>query len=251
MTSDKRLMTNIMAVVQYDGSDYEGFQIQRQRPTIQGALEDALAQVTQERTRIVGAGRTDTGVHARAQVVSFKTQWARSLDELRRAWNARLPAAIAVQSLDAAPADFHARRSAKSRTYRYTINNRMVRAPLVDRYAWHVNMPLDAALMHAALQGLVGKHDFVAFGRPPKREKSTEREVFAARCWREIDWVLVELTANAFLQGMVRRIVGALVALGAGQLASREFANLLHARDKQLVKWKAAPQGLCLWRVEY
>ncbi|MEP7198888.1 MAG: tRNA pseudouridine synthase A, partial [Chloroflexota bacterium] len=149
----------IKAVVQYDGTDYYGFQIQAGQPTIQGALEDALAQVTQESVRIVGAGRTDSGVHARAQVVSFRTPWARGLDELQRAWNANLPDAIAIQSLAVAPDDFHARRSAKSRTYRYTIHNGMVRAPLTDRFAWHVPQPLDERVMHAALQTVVGRHD--------------------------------------------------------------------------------------------
>ncbi len=241
----------MMAVVQYDGTAYHGFQIQKKRPTIQGALEQALQQVTQEPTRIVGAGRTDSGVHARAQVISFKTAWPRSLDELQRAWNALLPEAIAIQSLNLADDQFHARRSAKSRTYRYTINNRTIRSPLADRYAWHVNSPLAETAMHGVLQSYIGQHDFIAFGRPPKKDESTVRQILAARCWREVDWVLIELTANAFLQGMVRRIVGALAAVGSRQLSTQAFEDLLHARDKRLVKWKAAPQGLCLWQVEY
>lgn len=242
---------NLMAVVQYDGTDFEGFQIQQSRRTIQGALEEALAAVTQARIRIVGAGRTDTGVHAREQVISFKMRWARALDELQRAWNAYLPEAIAIQAVCTAPENFHARRSARSRTYRYTINNQPVRSPLRDRFAWHVPHPLDEAAMHAGLQKYVGWHDFVAFGNPPRKARSSEREMRAARCWREVDWVLIELTANAFLQGMVRRIVGALVMLGSGQLRAADFETLLHERDKQRVKWKAAPQGLCLWSVEY
>ncbi len=242
---------NLMAVVQYDGTEYHGFQIQKNRMTIQGALEDALTQVTPERIRVVGAGRTDTGVHARAQVISFQTQWSRSLDELQRAANAHLPEAIAIQSVCVVPNDFHARRSAKSRTYRYTLNNGLVRSPLADRFAWHVPHRLDERAMHTALQGFIGKLDFVAFGNPPRKDKSTEREMVTARCWREVDQVLIELTANAFLQGMVRRIVGALVAVGSQQLSVSAFENLLRTRDKRLVKWKAAPPGLCLWSVEY
>jgi len=108
-------------------------------------------------------------------------------------------------------------------------------------------------LGHAVLQAaaFVGEHDFIAFGNPPKKANNSVREMLAARCWREVDWVIVELTANAFLRGMARRIVGALVTVGKGGLCAREFDNLLHARDKNLVKWKAAPQGLCLWAVEY
>ena len=101
------------------------------------------------------------------------------------------------------------------------------------------------------MQAVVGAHDFAAFGNPPKKDQSAVREITEARCWREVDALIVELTANAFLQGMVRRIVGALVAVGAGQLPGESFAALLQARDKQGVKWKAAPQGLCLWQVEY
>jgi tRNA pseudouridine38-40 synthase len=150
-----------------------------------------------------------------------------------------------------APDGFDARRCATARTYRYTINNRTVRLPLRDRFAWHVHQVLDAPAMHAALQGYTGAHDFLAFGNPPKPANTTERTLLAARCWRELDWVTIELTANAFLQGMVRRIVGALVVLGLAHITCAEFASLLQARDKQRVKWKAPPQGLCLWAVEY
>jgi len=240
-----------MAVVQYDGTDYEGFQVQRDRPSIQGALEDALERVTQERIRLIGAGRTDAGVHARAQVVSFQAGWQHAPAALMQALNANLPPAIALQSLSVAGDAFDARRSAKSRTYRYSINNQAARAPLRDRYAWHVSAALDERAMHQALQVFVGKHDFIALGNPPRQGKSSVREIFGARCWREVDWVIVELTANAFLHGMVRRIVGALVRAGLGNLSAQDCEQLLAARDKNLVKWKAAPQGLCLWSVEY
>ena len=240
-----------MVVVQYDGADYAGFQRQVGRTTIQGELEQALTRITQETAPIVGAGRTDAGVHARAQVISFKTTWARPWAELQRALNAVLPKAIVIQQLQVAAPEFHARRSAKARTYRYTINNQSVRSPLRERFAWHVSQPLDAAAMHAALQTFIGWHDFVAFGNAPEQRSSTVRDLRAARCWREVDWALVELTANAFLQGMVRRIVGALAQVGSGQMSVTDFAALLPARDKQRVKWKAPPQGLCLWGVEY
>jgi tRNA pseudouridine38-40 synthase len=239
------------AVVQYDGTEYCGFQIQAGERTIQGELERILGKVTQDTIRIVGAGRTDSGVHARGQVISFETGWVHTPDELLTACNANLPPDIALQSAEPAPIGFDARRSAFARTYRYVINNRTVRTPLRDRSAWHVRRQLEAPAMHAAIQGYIGVHDFAAFGNPPKPGKSTAREMLAARCWRELDWITIELTANAFLQGMVRRIVGALVMLGSGHLSSAEFANLLHARNKQLVKWKAPPQGLCLWAVEY
>ena len=214
-------------------------------------LEDALEQVTQERIRLVGAGRTDAGVHARAQVISFRAGWQHSPTTLLQALNANLPAAIAVQTLSVAADAFDARRSAKSRTYRYSLNNQAARAPLRDRFAWHVGASLDERAMHQALQVFVGKHDFIAFGNPPRAGKNSVREIYRARCWREVDWVVVELTANAFLQGMVRRIVGALLRVGRSEFGARECEQMLAAHDKNLVKWKAAPQGLCLWSVEY
>ena len=244
-------MANFKAIVAYDGTDFEGFQVQRERATIQGALEDALEHVSGERVRVTGAGRTDAGVHARAQVLSFRTEWKHSLEDLQRAWNANLPAAIAVRSLSVADEGFDARRSARARTYRYTLNNERVRSPLRDRFAWHVSAPLDERAMHQALQAFVGQHDFIAFGNPARMGARSVRLMLTARCWRELDWITVELTAQAFLQGMVRRIVGALVMVGKGELDARGCEHLLQARDKTLVKWKAAPQGLCLWHVDY
>src|SRR5437588_10369341 len=136
-------MTNYKAVVQYDGTDFEGFEVQRERPSIQGALEDALERVTQERIRLVGAGRTDAGVHARAQVISFQAGWLHSPAALLQALNANLSPAIALQSLSITDDDFDARRSAKSRTYRFSINNQAARSPLRDRFAWHVSAALN------------------------------------------------------------------------------------------------------------
>lgn len=244
-------MTNVKAVVAYDGTDFEGFQVQRSRRTVQDVLEAALERVTRERIRVVGAGRTDAGVHARAQVLSFRTAWKHTLVELQRAWNVNLPDTVAVRSLSVADDGFDARRSARSRTYRYTLDNQPVRSPLRDRFAWHVDAPLAERAMHDALQSIVGRHDFIAFGNPPRPGANSMRLVLAARCWREVDWIVVELSAQAFLQGMVRRIIGALVMVGRGGLSAHEFEHLLRARDKTLVKWKAAPQGLCLWQVDY
>lgn len=244
-------MIPVMAVVQYDGTDYYGFQIQTGTATIQGELEHALAQVTQAAIRVVGAGRTDTGVHARGQVISFRTDWRHALSDLQRALNATLPQAIAIQSIQVVDERFHARYAAHSRTYRYSLSNQMNRAPLHDRFAWHVHHPLEVPKMHQALQTCVGQHDFAAFGNAPEKGEHTIRELFSARCWRELQGVFIELRANAFLQGMVRRIVGTLVRVGIGHMTPTEFASVWQTRDKALVKWKAGPQGLCLWSVEY
>lgn len=240
----------LMAVLEYDGTDYKGFQLQSRGRTIQGEVERALERVTQERVRVVGAGRTDAGVHARGQVVHFRTTWARELTELHRALNAVLPLDIAFLSLDEAPAGFHARFSARSRVYSYTIYNRPVRAPLERRYAYHYAVPLDHERMAEALQQTVGTHDFATFGWSAL-EANTERTILAARCIRQADFIRVEVEANGFLRQMMRKMVGTLIAVGTGELSVQQFRDILEARDRRLSAPAVPPCGLCLERVNY
>ena len=240
----------LMAVVEYDGTDYAGFQIQKSKRTIQGEIERALARVTQEEIRIVGAGRTDAGVHARGQVIAFRTAWRRSLRELQRALNAVLPRDIAVRELALAAEDFHPRFSAVSREYRYTIWNAPVRSPLVGRFAYHFPWPLDVAAMNEAASVLVGTHDFASFGRPPKGE-NTVRTVYRAKCTREGSFVYFDIVANAFLQRMVRSIVGTLLEVGTGKLSPADFREILEATDRRRASPPAPAHGLCLMKVNY
>ncbi len=240
----------LMAVVEYDGTAYAGFQIQKNKRTIQGEIERALAKVTQEEIRIVGAGRTDAGVHARGQVIAFRTAWRRSLEELQRALNAVLPRDIAVRELAPAAEDFHPRFSAVSREYRYTIWNAPVRSPLVARFAYHFPWPLDVAAMNEAASALVGTHDFASFGRPPKGE-NTVRTVYRAQCTREGSFVYFDIVANAFLQRMVRSIVGTLLEVGTGKLSSSDFREILEAADRRRAAPPAPAHGLCLMKVNY
>lgn len=240
----------LMAVLEYDGTDYKGFQLQSRGRTIQGEVERALERVTQERVRVVGAGRTDAGVHARGQVVHFRTTWARGLTELHRAVNALLPPDIAFLSLDEAPAGFHARFSARSRVYSYRIYNRSIRAPLERRYTYHYAMPLDHEKMAEALQQVVGTYDFTTFGWPPLGANS-ERTVFAAHCVRHGDLIRIEVEANAFLRHMMRRMVGTLIAVGTGELSIKQFRDIFEARDRRLSAPPVPPCGLCLERVNY
>ena len=240
----------LMAVVEYDGTDYAGFQIQKSKRTIQGEIERALARVTQEEIRIVGAGRTDAGVHARGQVIAFRTTWQRSLRELQRALNAVLPRDIAVRELALAAEDFHPRFSAVSREYRYTIWNAPVRSPLVGRFAYHFPWPLDVAAMNEAASVLVGTHDFASFGRPPKGE-NTVRTVYQAKCTREGSFVYLDIVANAFLRRMVRSIVGTLLEVGTGKLFPADFREILEATDRRRASPPAPAHGLCLMKVNY
>lgn len=240
----------IKAVVEYDGTRYAGFQQQPNQPTIQGEMERVLARVTQQETRIVGAGRTDAGVHARGQVVHFLTAWKRSLEQLHRALNALLADDVAVREVARAPSDFHARFSAVAREYRYTILNQEIRSPLEARYAHHHAQPLDEGVMEQALAYLIGSHDFASFGQPTQGA-STVREIVRASCVREANHIYVDMSANAFLRQMVRSIVGTLLLVGRGALTPLDVRRILEAKDRSLAGPPAPAHGLCLVRVNY
>jgi tRNA pseudouridine38-40 synthase len=237
--------------VEYDGTVYHGFQRQKGQATVQEALETALRRVTQEDIRIVGAGRTDTGVHALGQVVHFQTATRLDPVELQRALNALLPADIAVRDAADVEEGFHARFSARSRQYRYTILNTPVRSPLRRRGVAHVSRPLDIEAMQAAAHVLIGTHDFASFGGGMREGGSTERTVYSLTVCREASTVRVTIAANAYLSRMVRAIVGCLIAVGLGEATAEQAACILAAKNRSLVTWLAPPQGLCLMAVEY
>lgn len=240
----------LKAVVEYDGTEYRGFQIQAEGPTVQGELEKALARLTGQKVRIKAAGRTDTGVHALGQVISFKVEWNHSLEDLHRGLNALLPRDIAVKELAPAPEGFHPRFSALMRHYRYTILNTPWRSPLRDRYAYHFPGPLDVEAMNLAASFLVGEHDFASFGMPPEGE-NTVRAVYRAEWRREGDLLHFDIVANAFLRRMVRLIVGTLLRVGVGKLSPDDVKDILEARDIRLSGPAAPARGLCLVKIEY
>jgi len=243
----------LWAKIEYDGTDFFGFQVQARERTVQGELEQALARLVGSPTRVVGAGRTDRGVHAEGQIVSFQVDWKHGLAELHRALNAVLASDVAVLELGVAPEGFHPRFSARSRTYRYTILNRPWPSPLRRRTAWHVARDLDAGRMVKASELLMGTQDMATFGRPPDggREASTVRTVLRAE-WEERGSLLTfYLEANAFLFRMVRSIVGTLALVGWKEVSVEEFRVILEARDRSRVKWVAPAHGLCLLEVNY
>lgn len=250
MGEDASEFRKIKALVEYDGTRYAGFQEQPDQPTIQGEMQRALAEVTQQKTKIVGAGRTDAGVHARGQVAHFVTDWKRSLEELQRAYNALLPRDIAVVEMNLVEPDFHARFTAASREYRYTILNQGGRSPLGERYAYHNSQPLDVGGMGKGLTHLIGTHDFASFGQPTQGD-STVREVKRATCVREGSRIHIDLEANAFLRRMVRSIVGTLLLVGRGEISPSDVRQVLQATDRSLAGATAPAHGLCLVRVNY
>lgn len=238
----------LLAILEYDGTEFAGFQIQRGKRTVQGELERALHKITGEKIRVIGAGRTDTGVHATGQGAHFDTAWKQSNEILHRALNAVLPNDIAVDSLKQVAPDFSARYSATSRTYRYTLLNQATRAPLAERYALRIAEPLDADAMNAAAQLLSGQKDFGAFGMPPRGD-NTVRYVYRAQVERQGAQVIVEIEANAFLYRMMRRIVGTLLVVGKSAMSIDEFQQVIE--KKRRAGQSVPPHGLCLIQVKY
>jgi len=240
----------VRAVVAYDGTDYGGFQRQVNAPTVQAALETALAQVTRETIAIVAAGRTDAGVHAAGQVVAFDTAWRHGWGDLRRALNAVLPADVAALKVEEAAPDFHPRYDARSRRYRYTLYNAPVRWPMNRRYSLHIAGPLDVAAMQQAAQALVGEYDFATFGQPPQGQV-TVRRVLMAEWDGELPHLTFDIEANAFLYRMVRSIIGTLLQVGRGKMSVDEFVAALEACERCRAGPTAPPRGLCLMEVKY
>jgi len=201
-------------ILSYDGSAYAGFQRQLNVPTVQSVVEQSLREIGWQEKSIHSAGRTDAGVHARGQVISFQLDWKHSTKDLRNALNYYLPQDIAVQGVAEAPKDFSPRFDAISRRYRYYIFCQPVRDPLRSPFSWQVWPAVDGDLMNKAAEGLIGQHDFRAFGSPTVEEGTTVREVMGAAWHRQDDEAYFEIIANAFLYHMVRRITFALVAIG-------------------------------------
>ncbi|GAB4519854.1 MAG: tRNA pseudouridine(38-40) synthase TruA [Anaerolineae bacterium] len=242
------------ATLAYDGAAYQGFQRQIEgTPTIQAAVEDAILRVTGQSVTVVGAGRTDSGVHALGQVIAFDVAWKHRDHDLLRAINAHLPDDIALQDIGQQPG-FHPRFDARSRAYCYTVVQAAQRHPLMAKSAWVLHNTLDLPVMQAAAALLIGTHDFGAFGQPPQGE-NTVREVLRSG-WAQVQTVrgeqyIYEIEANAFLYHMVRRIVGALVDVGRGWLTLQDFDNIFRTADLSQTKTMAPPQGLILMHVQY
>ncbi len=247
-------MARFRAVVEYDGTDLLGFQRQASGRTVQGELETALRRIGWTGQAVVGAGRTDSGVHAAGQVVAFDLDWQHGTGDLTRALNANLPADIAIKALEACAPEFHPRFDARARRYRYTLYNQPARSPLAARYAWQVWPELDLGRLQAGSRLLLGRHDFAAFGSDPEHGSSTVRTVSLAE-WRAAPgpahWLTFDIQAEAFLFRMVRSLVGALKRLGTGELTAAELEAILAAGDRSQCPPIAPAHGLCLMEVIY
>ena len=241
----------IKLTLEYDGTHYHGWQIQPRLTTIQGAVEKALQQLTGKPVRITGAGRTDAGVHAFGQVAHFTPPVPFDIDTWVRGLNALLPDDIAVRSAEAVPASFHARFSAKKKTYAYFIYNHPRRSPLHRRTAWHVFQPLDLSKMRRASRLLTGRHDFTSLCAASGEAEDRVIDLEKIEIKKEEDRIKIAFQAPRFLQYMVRNLVGLLVEIGRGRRAVSEISEILEGRDRRLAGPTAPPQGLFLIRIDY
>jgi tRNA pseudouridine38-40 synthase len=253
MASDPTPGNGIILIIEYNGTDYHGSQVQKDAKTVQGELEKALKKLTGERTRIKTASRTDAGVHARGQVVAFWTTAALPLISYIDGLNHYLPLDIAVQAAYKTDKPFDVRRRAVSREYKYTILNRRTRSPMRQGFYSRVNGALDTAAMNQACQALIGRHDFASFVSSVEtaRQKRTVRDISKAEITQDGDMIVFDIIANSFLPHQVRNITGSLIKVGQGKMTVEEFDSIVKAAKPGMAGPTAPAEGLCLVRVNY
>jgi tRNA pseudouridine38-40 synthase len=250
-------MRNLKLVLAYDGSEFSGWQVQPDAVTIQGTMASAIGRVTGEKVLPQGSGRTDAGVHALAQVASFATESPIPAENLVKALNDILPPSIRVLEAAEAPLAFHARKSARAKTYRYRIYRGAICRPFLARYVWHYPYPLGEDAMGRAAGFVVGQHDFTSFAAvDPERGREDEtisnvREIFASTWEREEEELVYLVRGSGFLHHMVRNLVGTFVLVGKGTLKPEDMAMILEARNRSDAGATAPASGLYLVSVDY
>jgi tRNA pseudouridine38-40 synthase len=244
-------MPTVKLILEYDGSRYAGWQRQPDQPTIQEAVETAVLQLTQATVSVIGAGRTDSGVHALGQVASFRIERPWTPREWIRGMNARLPEDIAVRSAAIVPDDFHARYAARGKLYQYRILNRGERPALDRAYVWHVHKALDQQAMEQAATFLVGSHDFSSFEDSLTDNEDPVCDLRQLSLSRQGDLLTIHAYADRFIKHMVRSIVGTLVEVGHAKRKPEAVKAILAAKDRTAAGRTAPPQGLFLVRVDY
>ena len=241
-----------VCVVEYEGTRYYGFQLQANQPTIQEEIERALGKLTGEKIRVRSASRTDTGVHAKGQVISFRTTSLLPPQTFINGLNYYLPEDIAIKAAYRVSDSLNVRRNAVSREYNYYILNSPTRSPLAERFCYLVGGHLDIEAMNCASQALVGKHDFTSFASSIKvGEKSMVRTVYRAEMKKGGELIVFNMVANSFLTHQVRNTVGALVRVGLGKMPADEFCSILEAKELGLARPSAPARGLCLMQINY
>jgi tRNA pseudouridine38-40 synthase len=244
---------NLKLTLQYDGTDYFGWQRQKNtHKTIAEIIENTLNKILQEKVKLIAAGRTDAGVHAREQVANFVTGSKMSLARLHQSLNSLLPKDIRVIKVEQASADFNSRYSAKTKTYRYTILNCYSSDVFLRRYVYHyVLAKLDVEAMRKASAILIGNHDFVSFKRTDKKTRSTVRDLKEIKLTKKGKLIRIDITANSFLYHMIRNIAGTLIEIGKGNFPPETLKKILKAKDRKTAGPTAPACGLCLMKVKY
>jgi tRNA pseudouridine38-40 synthase len=242
---------NFKLTIEYDGTHYHGWQIQANGKTIQSVLERAVSTLVGQPTRIIGAGRTDAGVHALGQVANFFADKELEPHRMQRALNALTPGDITVKTVEIVPESFHARRDGRSRVYEYRIFNRPSPSPFYLRFAWHVHVPLNIAAMRDAITCLEGEHDFTSFRAADCDAAHPVRTIYRTSLNHTGELIVFSVEATAFLRHMVRNLIGTLVEVGRLQRTAHSFLELLNARDRTQAGIKAPAQGLFLMEVKY
>jgi tRNA pseudouridine38-40 synthase len=257
LLDSKDRMRNLKLILSYDGSDFAGWQVQPDAATVQGTLASAIGRITGEKVLPQGSGRTDAGVHALAQVMTFVTESSVPTANFMKALNDILPASVRVLQVDEVAADFHARHSARAKTYRYRIYRATICPPFLARYVWHYPYPLDEAAMTGAARVVEGEHDFTSFAAvDPDRGREGEpvsnvRHIFSSSWERLEDEFVYIVRGSGFLHHMVRNLVGTLILVGKGTLKAEDLTRILEARNRSAAGATAPANGLYLVNVEY
>jgi tRNA pseudouridine38-40 synthase len=251
------VLRNFKLTLTYDGYDFAGWQVQPDRPTIQGSLVSAIEQLTGEKTLPQGSGRTDAGVHALAQVATVALKSPIPVLNLRKALNDVLPPSIRILRVEEVPAEFHARKSAVAKTYSYRIYRGEICPPFLARYRYHHPYPLREERMAAAAEAVIGEHDFTSFAAvdPEARKEGLEsnhvRTIYSSAWTREGEELIYTVRGNGFLHHMVRNLAGTFLMIGKGSLSPEDLARILNLRDRSAAAATAPPCGLYLVSVEY
>jgi tRNA pseudouridine38-40 synthase len=249
-------MRNLKVILSYDGAEFSGWQVQSDAVTVQGTLASAIGRITGEKVLPQGSGRTDAGVHALAQVMTFVTESSVPEGNFLKAMNDILPATVRVLEVTEAPPEFHARHSARAKTYRYRIYREAICPPFLARYVWHYPYPLAEEAMVRAAKAVVGEHDFTSFAAvDPERGRGESalnvRDIFSSSWERLGEELVYTVRGSGFLHHMVRNLVGTFILVGKGTIQVQDVSRILEARDRSAGGATAPARGLYLVQVEY
>jgi len=244
-------MTNFKLSIQYDGTNYFGWQIQPSQTTVQGIIKDKLELILQENLVLHGASRTDAKVHAKAQIANFFTEKTINSENLKNSLNKLLPLDIRIKAVEEVSNNFHSRKDAKKKLYRYYIFNNNTGSPFYRNYSWHIREKIDIELLNKLSRDLIGEHNFLSFSGQKCSAKTFNRTIYNAFWTKKKNFYIFSIVGNGFLKNMVRKIVGSLIAVNHNKEDENFIKLLLEVKDPSRAKYCAPPQGLFLEKIFY